>query len=201
MTETCVPLILASASLRRTEILDAHDVTHVVMPSDVDETLPEDADFTPEQTTIYLAELKADAVLAGLDPADWPQGCYILGVDTIVYKDRIIGKPVDEEDALNILRSLNNTSHEVISGVCLILAMPMDGKLECMKKHLFSDTTTVRFDDYTDDDILAYIRENPPYDKSGSYAVQSDWGRHVLELDGDIENVIGLPYKKLSEYL
>jgi len=120
MSVTRAPLILASASLRRTEILDAHDIPHVVIPSDVDEALPEDADFTPEQTTIYLAELKADAVLAGLDPADWPQGCYILGTDTIVYKDHIIGKPVDEEDALNILRSLNNTSHEVISGVCLI---------------------------------------------------------------------------------
>jgi len=201
MADARVPLILASASLRRTEILDTHDIPHVVIPSDVDETLPEGADFTPEQTTVYLAELKADAVLAGLDPADWPQGCYVLGVDTIVYKDHIIGKPIDEEDALGILRKLNNTSHEVISGVCLILAMPIDGKLESAKKHLFSDTTTVRFDDYTDDDILAYIRENPPYDKSGSYAVQSAWGKHVLEIDGDIENVIGLPFKKLSEYL
>jgi len=201
MADTIVPLILASASLRRTEILDAHDVAHVVIPSDVDEILPEGADFTPYQTTIYLAESKADAVLAGLDPSDWPHGCYILGVDTIVYKDHIIGKPVNEEDALNILRSLNNASHEVISGVCLILAKPLDGKLECSAKHLFSDTTTVRFDEYTDADILAYIRENPPYDKSGSYAIQSDWGRHVLEINGDIENVIGLPYKKLSEYL
>ena len=196
-----VPFILASASLRRTEILEEHGVAHIVIPSDADETLPEGARFTPEQTTIYLAELKAETVLDMLDPKDWPLGCRILGVDTIVYKDRIIGKPVDEADALGILQSLRNTVHEVISGVCLILATPMDSKFQILEKHTFSDSTAVRFGDYTDEEILAYIRAELPYDNSGSYAIQSDWGRHMLEIDGDIENVIGLPYKKLSAYI
>jgi len=199
MKET--PLILASASLRRTEILEKHGRAHIVIPSDAEEILPEGARFTPEETTIYLAELKASAVLDSLDPNDWPQGCLVLGVDTIVYKDRIIGKPVDEADALAILRSLKNGWHEVISGVCLIKAELAAGELIVIESHSFSDTTNVRFADYTDEDILEYIRSNPPYDKSGSYAVQSDWNKHVLEIDGDIENVIGLPYKKLSEYL
>ena len=201
MEYTGVPLILASASLRRKEILEAHGVAHIIIPSDADETLPEGARFTPEQTTVYLAELKAETVLETLDPKDWPLGCRILGVDTIVYKDDIIGKPADEADALRILNTLKNTSHEVISGVCLITAEPSDGKLKCEKKHLFSDTTEVSFDDYTDEEILAYIHSNPPYDKSGSYAIQSDWGKHVLEVNGDIENVIGLPFNKLSQYL
>jgi len=206
MANPDIPLILASASLRRKEILDAHGVAHIVIPSDADETLPADKDLTPGQTTVYLAELKADTVLGALDPEDWPCGCRVLGVDTIVYKDHIIGKPVDEEDSLTILRSLKNTSHEVISGVCLILAAPESRPSEpaaliAEKKYLFHDTTTVRFGDYSDEEILAYIRANPPYDKSGSYAIQSDWGRHVLEVDGDIENVIGLPFTKLSAYL
>ena len=201
MANDVIPLILASASPRRKEILERHGYAPVVIPSAVDEILPDGVCFTPEQTTEYLAELKAESVLKALDPGDWPRGCRILGVDTIVYKDRIIGKPVDETDALEILRSLKNGSHEVISGVCLILAEPSGLKLGLKEKQLFSDTTIVRFGDYTDEDILAYIRANPPYDKSGSYAIQSDWGKHVIEVDGDIENVIGLPFIKLSAYL
>ena len=201
MAETCLPLILASASPRRKEILEEHGFSPFVMPSYVDEILPEGACFTPEQTTIYLAELKANTVFNGLDPKDWPEGCMVLGVDTIVYKDRIIGKPEDEADALYILRSLKNDKHEVVSGVCLIIAKPMESELKIIETHSFSDTTMVRFGDYTDEEILTYIRDNPPYDQSGSYAIQSDWGRHALEIDGDIQNVIGLPYEKLSIYL
>jgi len=90
-----LPLILASASLRRKEILEADGHSPIVMPSDIDEAIPEGADFTPEELTIHLAEQKAIAVFESLDYRDWPKGCNILGVDTIVYKDRIIGKPVD----------------------------------------------------------------------------------------------------------
>jgi len=201
MKETDIPLILASASPRRKEILEAHGARPIVIPSEVDETIPEGASFTPEETTIYLAELKATTVLDSLNPKDWPRGCFVLGVDTIVFKNRIIGKPVDEADALDILRSLKNGSHKVISGVCVIQAETRQNSLAVTEKFLFSDTTTVCFGDYTDEDILAYVRANSPYDKSGSYAIQSDWGRHVLEIDGEIENVIGLPFKKISEYL
>ena len=197
-----LPFVLASASPRRKEILEAHGHSLIVIPADVDEDIADEESFTPSELTIYLAELKANAVMDKLNPNDWPSGCIILGVDTIVYKDRVIGKPVDEEDALGILRSLCDAVHEVISGVCLILAnKKKEGmSLEVEEKYLFSDTTTVRFGDYTDDEILEYIRANPPYDKSGSYAIQSDWGRHVIEMNGDIENVIGLPYAKLSTY-
>jgi len=206
-----IPLILASASPRRKEILEAHGHYPIVMPADVDEDAEDESLFTPEGLTIHLAEMKAEAVLEKLKPADWPLGCLILGVDTIVYRDRVIGKPKDEADALGILRSLKSGVHEVISGVCMIRAdarTEADGALDYDRarfsvsgKTLFSDTTFVRFGDYTDEEILAYVRANPPYDKSGSYAIQSEWGKHVLEMDGDIENVIGLPYKKLSAYL
>jgi len=199
-----LPFILASASPRRKEILEAHGHSPIVIPADADENIKGSEKYSPEDLTILLAELKAKTVLGKLNPADWPKGCIILGVDTVVYKDRIIGKPADENDALEILRSLKNTSHEVISGVCLIHAVPekTDGSsaLSVSEKILFSDTTTVLFGDYSDDEILSYIRANPPYDKSGSYAIQSDWGRHVIRTNGDLENVIGLPYSKLSSH-
>ena len=199
-----LPFILASASPRRKEILEAHGHSPIVIPADADENIKGSEKYSPEDLTILLAELKAKTVLGKLNPADWPKGCIILGVDTVVYKDRIIGKPADENDALEILRSLKNTSHEVISGVCLIHAVPekTDGSsaLSVSEKILFSDTTTVLFGDYSDDEILSYIRANPPYDKSGSYAIQSDWGRNVIRTNGDLENVIGLPYSKLSSH-
>ena len=205
-----LPLILASASPRRKEILEAHGHSPIVIPAEIDETIPEGTDFAPDELTIYLAELKADKVAKELDPKDWPIGCAVLGVDTIVYKDHVIGKPVDEADALNILRSLKNSTHEVISGVCISRLLPMharmvDGshetRLSKTGKIKFAETTIVRMGDYTDEEILEYVRANPPYDKSGSYAIQSDWGRNVLSLEGDIENVIGLPYTRLAEYL
>ena len=199
MTSHTPPLILASASPRRKEILEAHGHVFTVIPSDVDETIPGGVPLTPEEIAIYLAELKAEAVFAGLRPEDYPEGCTILAVDTIVYKDRIFGKPVDEEDSLNILRALKNTTHTVISGVCLIMCR--GGILPPAEKFLLSDATRVTFGDYTDNDILTYIRANPPYDKSGSYAVQSDWGRHIKNVDGDLENVIGLPYHKIAPYI
>ena len=201
------PLILASASPRRKEILEAHGHSFTIIPADVDESVPDGLNFTPEETAIYLAELKAEAVFKSLNPEDWPDGCIVLGVDTIVYKNHIIGKPIDETDALNILRFLKDTTHQVISGVCLLFASQpsLRGTKQSISKPsekvVFADTTTVRFGPYTDDEILTYIRANPPYDKSGSYAVQSDWGRHVLSIDGDIENVIGLPYQKIAPYL
>ena len=206
-----LPLILASASPRRKEILEAHGHFIKVIPADVDESLPEGNDFTPDETVIYLAEKKATAVFETLNYMDWPKGCAIIGVDTIVFKDRIIGKPKDETEALEILRSLKNATHKVISGVCLVHAAvlhvtgatagPPHSRLAMVQKEVFSDTTTVRFGDYSDEEILEYVRANPPYDKSGSYAIQSEWGRHVLEMQGDLENVIGLPYIQLSKYL
>jgi septum formation protein len=200
-------LILASSSLRRKEILEAHGETPIVIPSEIKEILPEGRLFSPAETAMYLAEQKAESVAERL-----ASGAYgamlqdesgtdfrVLAVDTIVYKDRIIGKPVDESDALSILRSLKNALHYVISGVCLIeLGQTENERLSLQRKQVFYDSTSVTFGDYSDDEILEYIRSNPPYDKSGSYAIQSSWGVHVTSVIGSIENVIGLPWEKIE---
>jgi len=135
---------------------------------------------------------------------------FILGVDTIVVKDRIIGKPVDEADALSILRSLSGATHTVISGCCLFEVCAAPNSVDAMGRPfpvevdfetLFFDETLVTFEAVSDEEILAYIRANPPYDKSGAYAIQSEWGRHVTHVEGSVENVIGLPWEEIAPYL
>lgn len=205
-----LPLVLASASPRRSEILAAHGYAPIVRPSFAEERVPEGRIFSPEETAMFLAEQKAQAIAGELLAGAGTAPCLVLGVDTIVFRGHIIGKPKDEPDAFAILRSLANGTHAVISGVCLIeLAPPpivggLSGRLSALiqtDKRLFYDTTLVTFENYSDDEILAYIRANPPYDKSGSYGIQSDWGRHALRIDGSVENVIGLPIQRIEPLL
>ena len=184
-------IILASASPRRLEILTAHGVTPVVIPADVDETLPDDLLYQPAEATMFLASLKSRAVYSSIEETE---PAVIIGADTIVYKDKIIGKPVDADDAFAILSSLRSAKHSVITGVSLI-------DLMTGKETVFYDETIVTFNYYPDEEIRRFVREEPPYDKSGSYAIQSSWSKNVASVEGDIENVIGFPWAKISEYL
>jgi septum formation protein len=209
---------LASGSPRRSEILRKHGIDPVVIPSDADETLPvEYENRSVEDIVKYLAHIKAWTVYEQLKVSDpvaiktripdtakssraiettdiFTGKTLILGADTIVYKDEIIGKPKDEADAIRILRLLCNAGHLVITGVALI-------DLSTGVETQFAETTKVFFKDYSDEEIKRFIREEPPYDKSGSYAIQSSWTKNVDHIEGDIENVIGLPWSRLAEYL
>jgi septum formation protein len=193
-------IILASASPRRYEILKKHGIVPMVMPSDIDESLTPEMEGCPvSEIVMYLAHQKARAVYGLLigdgashranDGVSNP--AFILAADTVVYKDRIIGKPVDERDAFNILRSLRASSHQVITGVSLI---DMSGGEETR----LYDVTEVYFKNYSDEEIYRYIREEAPYDKSGSYAVQSSWSKNVDHVEGDVENVMGLPWYRIA---
>ena len=211
-------IVLASASPRRKEILENHSISPIIIPSEADETLPVHMEFKGvEEIVKYLAYTKAFAVFDFLYVAcnkisnyknisknpEVHKACelikagekvIILGADTVVYKDRIIGKPRDEEDAFNILSTLRNSSHHVYTGVSLI-------DFNSEKEIKFYEDTLVHFKDYPDEEIRRFIREEPPYDKSGSYAIQSSWSKNVDRIEGDIENVIGLPWKKIEENL
>ena len=184
-------IILASASPRRLEILTAHGITPVVLPADVDESLPDELLNKPAEATMYLASLKSRAVYSSIGA---PEQAVIIGADTIVYKDKIIGKPVDADDAFAILSSLRSAKHSVITGVSLI-------DLSNGKETVFYDETIVTFKDYPDEEIRRFVLEEPPYDKSGSYAIQSSWSKNIASVEGDIENVIGFPWTKISMYL
>lgn len=193
-------VILASASPRRLEIMKNHGIMPVVMPTDVDESLPPDVGMT--EAVEILAERKAracyDAVKAGASfssvTASDDDSCLIIGADTIVWKDEIMGKPHDAEDAFRMLDKIRGTHHYVVTGVALIDAKSGDAAV-------LSDITTVYCVNYSDEDILDYISSEEPYDKAGSYAIQGYFGRYIDHIDGDYENVVGLPFCRIEPFL
>jgi septum formation protein len=212
-------LTLASASPRRKEVFASRGIYPLIIPSNAEEKLPDGAKLSPEDTAVYLADLKAstvaEAIGVGMYEAEIAEAnkqgadrLVVIGVDTIVFRGEIIEKPRDEEDALRILRTLANGAHTVISGVSLIeMRRQADSEADGGSLYhvtggeKFFDVTDVTFGDYSDDEILEYVRSEQPYDKSGSYAIQSSWGRHVLRVDGSVENVIGLPVDRILEAL
>ncbi|MCL2529765.1 MAG: Maf family protein, partial [Coriobacteriia bacterium] len=119
-----------------------------------------------------------------------------LAADTIVCHAELgmLGKPVDHADAVRMLQALCNTEHKVVTGVALI-------DLATERRVTLADVTTVHFGAYGLEEIEDYLSSEPPFDKAGSYAIQGMWGKQVLKIEGDLENVIGLPYYRLNALL
>ncbi len=189
-------VILASKSPRRIEILHKHGIDAAIMPTDTDETLPEGIGMNA--AVEMLAKRKAEACYKAVkDDPKW-SGHIIIGADTIVWKNELMGKPVDHEDAYRMLDSIRGTFHYVVTGVALI-------DTDTGTCNVLSDTTEVWCKNYTDADILDYISREEPYDKAGSYAIQGYFGRYIDHIDGDYENVVGLPFYRIEpliqEYL
>ena len=175
-------IILASGSPRRAEILTARGVNFTVLTSDADEKVEKGTD--PKTVCMYLALKKALAVRRKTEEG------LIIAADTIVVSDgQIIGKPAGEGDAFETLKKLRNGSHSVMTGVALCDAGEENTRVFCEETHVF-------FRDYTDEDILAYIRTGEPMDKAGSYAIQGGWAEFVERIEGDYSNVVGLPWDR-----
>ncbi len=187
-------IILASQSPRRLEILKKHGIDPVVMPVDVDETLPEGIDA--KDAVMFLALKKALACEQILLKRGDFDDTVILTADTVVYKDGlgIMGKPKDHDDAVRMLRAIRGTVHQVATGICVLVPGKKNMRVAC-------DITDVYCKLYTDEDIEEYITNEPPYDKAGSYAIQSSFGQHIDHIIGDYENVVGLPYYRVEEEL
>jgi septum formation protein len=182
-------VILASKSPRRIQILKDHGVDAVIMPTDTDETLPENTGMT--DAVEELARRKALACYESVAGDPRCSGHVIIGADTIVWKDEIMGKPADAADAFRMLDKIRGTVHYVVTGVALI-------DVDSGDLTILSDITEVHCKPYTDDDIREYIAMEEPYDKAGSYAIQGYFGRHIDHIDGDYENVVGLPYHRIA---
>jgi len=178
-------IILASSSPRRLEILNKHGVEPVILPQDTDESLPEGIGMTEAVEMLAAAKTRACYDSVKDDPAY--SGFVILGADTIVWKDEIMGKPVDKADAWRMLDKIRGTFHYVVTGVCLI-------DVSSGSETVMNDVTTVHCVNYSDEDIEDYISREEPYDKAGSYAIQGYFGRYIDHIDGDYENVVGLPF-------
>lgn len=182
-------IILASKSPRRLEILKNHGIEPLLMPTETEEILPEI--ITMEAAVEMLAEQKARACYDSIDPAEYPNSL-IIGADTIVYKDEKMGKPVDTADAFRMLDKIRNTFHYVVTGVCII-------DTDTGQTEVLNDVTTVYCKDYTDEQIYEYIEQAQPFDKAGSYAIQGLFGKYIDHIDGDYENVVGLPFHRIEE--
>jgi septum formation protein len=183
-------IILASKSPRRKELMKMAGFTFSVQSKNVSEEHPQGLDA--ESIPAYLAEKKARAFWADLD-----DNTVVIGADTVVLLEgKIYEKPVDAADAIKMLSALSGKMHRVITGVCI---------LSKNRKKVFSETTSVYFNDLTSAEIEYYVNEFKPFDKAGSYACQEWIGAiGIRKFDGDYFNVVGLPvnrvYKEMKEF-
>ncbi len=182
-------IVLASASPRRKELLTRIGLEITVIPADVDESvLP---DETPEAHVERLSLAKARAVAARSDIA----GRWFIGSDTVVVRDdAILGKPVDNNDAAGMLRSLAGRSHRVVSGYAVV-------DREKNVHEATAVTTRVTFRELTDAEIAGYIATGEPDDKAGAYGIQGIGACLVSSIDGSYTNVVGLPLCEVVETL
>ena len=179
------PLILASASPRRKELLSQAGLHFQVIPAEADETVRDGE--TPEIHVRRLARSKAEKV------AQFFADRLILAADTVVVLDHeIMGKPEDREDAIRMLTRLSGRVHRVITAYCLY--RPDQGKM------VEDQTSTlVEFRDLSPSEITQYIQSGEPMDKAGAYAIQGVGGSLTRRIEGSYTNVIGLPLAEVLE--
>jgi septum formation protein len=186
--------ILASQSPRRKQLLEWAELNFEIIVQSTDESYP--ADLPIDQVPVHIARQKALAVKTHVQTAFHKQYATmpILAADTIVVLNgKVIGKPIDKEDAIQILESLSGQLHQVITGVVL-----MNGEHEIA----FSDTTEVKFHPLTHTQISNYVDKYQPYDKAGAYAIQEWIGVVGIEsIKGDFYNVMGLPVSRVVKAL
>lgn len=176
------PLVLASASPRRAELVQLLGYEFEIDPSDADEDI---ADSLPETMVLQLAERKARRV------ADRHPASIVVGADTVVAMNgRILGKPDGREAAIDALRHLSGRTHEVHTGLCVIHA-DSEGMAAGVT------TTHVTFRELDEAEIQAYADTHEPYDKAGAYGVQGRAAVFVERIDGCFYNVVGLPVTDL----
>ncbi|WP_082037986.1 Maf family nucleotide pyrophosphatase [Flavihumibacter solisilvae] len=180
-------IVLASQSPRRKQLLEWAEVPFDVIVRPTDESYPPGLDIS--EVPVHIARGKAQLVREELS-----HDRLVLAADTIVVLgDRIIGKPVDRDDAIRILSDLSGQQHKVITGVVMI-----KGSQEVA----FSDTTAVDFHELTADQIAFYVDKYKPYDKAGAYAIQEWIGVvGIRTIKGDFYNVMGLPVSRVVQTL
>ncbi len=187
-------IILASQSPRRKQLLEWAEVPFEVIVSATDEAYPSGLNF--EEIAIHIARNKALAVKMSdvFENHGSLSTAPILAADTIVVLgDKIIGKPMDRDDAINILTSLSGQQHLVITGVVIL-----HGK----KGIAFADASAVQFHELSREQIVYYVDHYKPYDKAGAYAIQEWIGViGIRSVHGDFYNVMGLPVSRVVQAL
>lgn len=178
------PLILASASPRRAELLKVLVDEFRILPAHVEEVAHEH--LSPLEICQLNAHRKA-RVVAKKNPDDM-----VMGADTLVFlDDEILGKPVDLDDARRMLGRLQGRTHQVVTGVCLV-------HLRMHRERMFAVSTDVLFHPMDDRQISRYLQLVNPLDKAGAYAIQERGELIIAEISGSFSNVVGLPLEKLN---
>lgn len=194
-------IILASASPRRKEILHQVGIKFEVLASDKEEVI---TGSNPIEVVKNLASMKANDISSRVsEPA------IIIGADTIVvHNNTIMGKPKDEKDAKRMLREIQNDTHQVYTGVSIILKRNSNNKnsdkqneFSGDKEILFAAETNVTIHSMSEEQIDHYITSKEPLDKAGAYAIQGKFAVYVKKIDGDYYNVVGLPIAKVYQVL
>jgi septum formation protein len=180
-------LILASGSPRRQQFFKDLDLDFEIRLKEIEEIFP--VELKAEEITNFLAQLKANAFEGELQPNE-----ILITSDTIVWhNNKPLGKPKDHQDAFEILKSLSNATHEVITSVCF--------KTNTTSNLIF-ETTKVTFNKLSDEAILYYLENYKPYDKAGAYGIQEWIGFiGVSKIEGSYANVMGMPTDKVYAYL
>lgn len=181
------PLILASASPRRSELLRLLDIEFTVVASDAGEL--HDEQFTAREIAQLNAYRKARAVAKKFPDA------LVLGADTLVYRGtKLFGKPANPEEAYRMLKELAGHTHQVVTGVCLL-------HLRTHRQRTFADITDVQFRPLKPAHIRHYLAQMNPLDKAGAYAIQDGGELIIEEISGSFSNVVGLPVELLRKEL
>lgn len=181
-------IVLASNSPRRKELMSGLGIDYVVKTlPDVDESYPDTLQGT--EIPAYISQEKADAYKSLIQPDE-----LLITADTIVWLNgEVLGKPEDREGAMNMLRKLSGTSHQVITGVCLTTGHWQKS---------FTAVTDVTFAVLTEEEIIYYVDKYVPMDKAGAYGVQEWIGFIGVEsISGSYFNVMGLPVQRLYQEL
>ena len=190
-------IILGSASPRRRELLQLMGVKFEVLASEAEEHYHS---ILPPDIVKELALMKAQNVSELLlKQASWKEDiCVVIGADTIVVKDgQIMGKPKSQEDAFEMIKSLQGRTHEVYTGVAL---------LECSDKGVYvranhAEETKVFVHEMEDWEIREYISSGEAMDKAGAYAIQGSFAVHISKIDGNYNSIMGLPISKLYDVI
>ena len=204
-------LILASASPRRKELLEQIGIKFEILPAKGEEILTSNI---PSQAVLELSKQKATEVAEQVEKSilnlskqkmnelveekeQMQKGIVVLGADTIVvFKDKILGKPKDTADAINMLQMLSGNIHSVFTGVTLFI-------LEEDNKRIvsFYEETKVSMYSMTKEEITAYVKTKEPMDKAGAYGIQGRGARYIERMEGDYYNVVGLPIGRIYQEL
>lgn len=181
-------IILASGSPRRKEILEQADVKFQIIPSQKEELI---TNTEAEEVVKELALCKAKDIADSLD-----ENVIVIGADTVVVNaGKILGKPCDELDAVNMIMNLQGHSHNVYTGVCIIVK----NKEHEMLIRQFAENTKVMVADIEKEQAMEYVLSGECMDKAGAYAIQGKFAKYIRGIEGDYYNVVGFPIARFRE--